>query len=412
MAARTEYDVAIVGASLSGCTAAILLGRAGARVALVEKSPDPKAFKRICSHFIQASAVPTIERIGLYEPILEAGGLRSRFHSRTPWGWVEPTQKREAYCLNLRRSLLDPMLREAAGAEPNVDLMLGQGAERLLRDGEAFGGVAVRDREGSEREIRARLVVGADGRDSRVAELAEVKEQTLPHNRLAYGGYFEGPKPRFWPDGAVWLLDPDMAAAFPTDGGQVFYIAMTHKDRAPEFKADPERALVEHVAGVPEPPPIRENRCVAPVIGKIEMPNRIRGPIAPGLALIGDAALATDPIFGVGCGFAFQSGEWLADSVSPALQGVESMDNCLRRYRKRHRRQLGMHARLIHDYSTGRKFDPIERAMMRTAVHDPQAAALFEAVGTRRKTPRQLLLPMARRIALANARRLSLGART
>jgi menaquinone-9 beta-reductase len=407
MAAKAgDYDVAIIGASLSGCTAAILLSRAGAKVALIEKRPDPGAYKRVCSHFIQASAVPTIERLGLYEPILEAGGLRSRFHSRTPWGWVEPTEKREAYCLNLRRSLLDPMLREAAAEQPGVELMLGQSAERLIRDGGAFGGVVVRDREGNEREIGARLAVGADGRDSRTAELAEVKEKTQPHNRLAYGGYFEGPKPKFWPDGAVWLLDPDMAAAFPTDGNQVFYIAMTHKDRAPEFKADPERALVEHVAGVPEPPPIRESRCVAPVIGKIEMPNRIRGPVAPGLALIGDAALATDPIFGVGCGFAFQSGEWLADSVSPALREIESLENGLRRYRKRHRHQLGMHARLIHDYSTGRKFDLAERMMISTAVHDPAAAALFEAMGTRRTTPPRLLVPMARRVVATQARRL------
>jgi len=401
-----EYDVAIVGASLAGCTAAILLGRAGARVALIEKRPDPGAFKRVCSHFIQASAVPTIERLGLYEPILDAGGVRSRFHSRTPWGWIEPTEKRSAYCLNLRRELLDPMLRDAAAAQANVELLLGQSAERLLRDGDTFGGVAVQDREGDEREIRAPLLVGADGRDSRVAELAEVKEKTLPHNRLAYGGYFEGPKPRFWPDGAVWLLDPDMAAAFPTDGGQVFYIAMTHKDRAPEFKADPERALVEHVASVPEPPPIRQSRVAGPVIGKIEMPNRIRGPVAPGLALIGDAALATDPLFGVGCGFAFQSGEWLADSVSPALRGVDSLDNGLRRYRKRHRRQLGMHARLIHDYATGRKFDRVERLMISTAVRDPKAAAVFETMGTRRTTPPQALLPMARRVVATQARRL------
>jgi len=407
MAAKAEFDVAIVGASLSGCTAAILLGRAGARVALIEKSPDPRAYKRVCSHFIQASAVPTIERLGLYEPILAAGGLRSRFHSRTPWGWIEPTEAPGAYCLNLRRSLLDPMLREAAAAQPNVELMLGQSAERLIRDGEAFGGVTVRDRDGNEREIVARLVVGADGRDSRVAELAEVKEKTLPHNRLAYGGYFEGPKPRFWPDGAVWLLDPDMAAAFPTDGDQTFYIAMTHKDRAPEFKADPERALVEHVAAVPEPPPIRESRCVAPVIGKVEMPNRIRGPVAPGLALIGDAALATDPIFGVGCGFAFQSGEWLADSVSPALRGIDSLENGLRRYRKHHRRRLGMHARLIHDYSPGRKFDFSERLMISTAIRDRKAAALFEALGTRRARPQDVLAPMAARIVAVNARRLA-----
>jgi flavin-dependent dehydrogenase len=411
MAAEAEYDAAIVGASLSGCTTAILLSRAGAKVALIEKSPDPKAFKRVCSHFIQASAVPTIERLGLYKPILEAGGLRSRFHSRTPWGWVEPTERREAYCLNLRRSLLDPMLREAAAAEPGVELMLGQSAERLIRDAGGFAGVEVRDREGNRREIRARFVVGADGRDSRVAALAQVKEKTLPHNRLAYGGYFEGPKPRFWPDGAVWLMDPDMAAAFPTDGGQVFYIAMTHKDRAHEFKADPERALVEHVAAVPEPPPIRESRCVGPVIGKVEMPNRIRGPIAPALALVGDAALATDPIFGVGCGFAFQSGEWLADSVASALSGNESLEKGLRRYRRHHRRRLGMHARLIHDYSTGRKFDRVERLMATAAVRDPKAAALFEQMGTRRATPQQLLAPMAMRIAAVNARRLAGQAR-
>src|SRR5215218_9163048 len=171
MTAKAEHDVAIVGASLSGCTAAILLSRAGAKVALIEKRPDPQAFKRVCSHFIQASAVPTIERLGLYEPILEAGGLRSRFHSRTPWGWIEPTERREAYCLNLRRELLDPMLREHAASQPEVELMLGQGADRLLRDGDACGGVVGRNRNGDESEIRARLVVGADGRDSRIAEV-------------------------------------------------------------------------------------------------------------------------------------------------------------------------------------------------------------------------------------------------
>jgi 2-polyprenyl-6-methoxyphenol hydroxylase-like FAD-dependent oxidoreductase len=407
MAAKAAgYDVAIVGASLSGCTAAILLSRAGARVALIEKRPDPAAFKRICSHFIQASAVPTIERLGLYEPILAAGGLRSRFHSWTPWGWIEPTEERSAYGLNLRRELLDPMLRRMAADQPGVELMLGRKAERLLRDGNRCCGVAVSDREGSEREIEADLTVGADGRDSTVAEMAAVRDKTLPHNRLAYGGYFEGPKPRFWPDGTLWLLDPDMAAAFPTDGGLVFYIAMVNKNRAPEFKEDAVRALVDHVAGVPEPPPIRESRAVRPAIGKIEMPNRIRGPVAPGLALIGDAALATDPIFGVGCGFAFQSGEWLADSVSPALRDLKSLENGLRRYRKRHRRQLGMHARLIHDYSTSRKFDLPERLMMATAARDPQAAALFEAIGTRRRRPQELLAPMIGRIVAANARRL------
>src|ERR1700712_1799329 len=84
----SDYDAVIVGGSLAGCTAAIMLGRAGQRVALVEKSPDPAAYKRMCSHFIQASGVPTIERLGLLEPIVDAGGVRSRIRAWTQWGWI------------------------------------------------------------------------------------------------------------------------------------------------------------------------------------------------------------------------------------------------------------------------------------------------------------------------------------
>lgn len=406
MAARAEYDVAIVGASLSGCTAAILLGRAGAKVALIEKSPDHAAYKRLCSHFIQASAAPTLERLGLMEPILAAGGQRGRGLLWTRWGWIEPTKGPTAYGVNLRREVLDPLVRTVAARTPGVELMLGKTAVRLLRDDSGFAGVAIRDPDGEVLEIPSPLTIGADGRDSPVATMAEVGERTRPHGRFAYGAYFEGPMPDFAPDAGLWMMDPQIAAAFPTDDGLVLYVAMPTKDHLPRFKEDIEGAMVEWVGSIPDAPPIRQARRVGPIIGKLDMTNRIREPVAPGLALIGDAALAADPLFGVGCGWAFQSGEWLADSVSPALQGVESLDNCLRRYRKRHRRQLGMHARLIHDYSTGRKFYPTERAIMRTAVHDPQAAALFEAVGTRRTTPPRLLVPMAKRVAIANVRRL------
>ncbi|HEX6782890.1 MAG TPA: NAD(P)/FAD-dependent oxidoreductase [Solirubrobacterales bacterium] len=406
MAARADFDVAIVGASLSGCTAAILLGRAGARVALIEKNPDPAAYKRLCSHFIQASAVPALERLGLIEPILAAGGQRVRGRVWTRWGWIEPTERPTAYGVNLRREVLDPVVRAAAAAAPGVELLLGRSAVRLLRDDDRIAGVAVRAPDGAEEEIPARLTVGADGRDSPVAALAELRERTSPNGRFAYGAYFEGPLPDFAPDAGLWMMDPQVAAAFPTDNGLVLYVAMPTKDHLPKFKEDNEGALVEWVSNIPEAPPIRESRRVGPIIGKLDMTNRIRGPVAPGLALVGDAALAADPLFGVGCGWALQSGEWLADSVSPALRGIESLENGLRRYRKRHRRQLGMHARLIHDYSNGRKFDPVERLMISTAVRDPKTAALFEAIGTRRKTPAQMFLPMARRIAAANARRL------
>ncbi|MFP5388970.1 MAG: NAD(P)/FAD-dependent oxidoreductase [Thermoleophilia bacterium] len=394
----------IVGASLAGCTTAIALGRTGASVALVEKRPDPAAFKRMCSHFIQASAVPALDRLGLLEPIMEAGGMRTSMRAWTPWGWIEapPSTAREA--VNLRREVLDPLAREAAARTPGVELMLGQAADRLLRAGDAVRGVVVHDAAGTEKELRAQLVVGADGRDSRIAELAAVKTKTSRHGRFAYGAYFDGPPST--PNGAssIWMLDPDWAAAFPTDSGLTFYAAMPTKERLPEFRRDPEGALVSFVGNVPEAPPIRVSRLASPVLGKIEMPNKVRVPVAPGLALVGDAAMAVDPLFGVGCGWAFQSGEWLAESVAPALAGEEPLHVGLGRYRRQHRRALRGHASLINEYASGRKMNPGERLIFSAAARDPRLAERFEAFGTRSIGPARFFATAIPRSIAVNAR--------
>lgn len=407
---RSDYDAVIVGASLAGCATAIALGRGGASVALVEKQPDPAAFKRMCSHFIQASAVPALERLDLLEPIIEAGGVRSRMRAWTPWGWIEapPSKAREA--VNLRRELLDPMLRETAASTPGVELMPGRTADRLVREGETVHGVVVRDRDGEETSLRAQLVVGADGRDSRIAELAAVKTKVSAHGRFAYGGYFDGPPASADGASSLWMLDPNWAAAFPTDSGLIFYAAMPTKDRLPEFRQDPEGALVSFVGDIPDAPPIRASRLVSPVLGKIEMPNKVRVPVAPGLALVGDAAMAVDPLFGVGCGWAFQSAEWLAESVAPALRGEQSLQAGLTRYRRRHRRGLGGHAGIINDYASGRRMNPGERLIFSSAARDPKLAMAFEAFGTRSIGPARFFATAMPRAIAVNARH-ALGAR-
>jgi 2-polyprenyl-6-methoxyphenol hydroxylase-like FAD-dependent oxidoreductase len=296
------------------------------------------------------------------------------------------------------------LVREITAAEPGVDLALGCTAQRLLREDGAFQGVVVRDRNGSEAELRGRLVVGADGRASGIAELAGLPSKTLPHERIAYGAYFEGRLPANAPDATLWFLDPDVAVANPTDDGLVFYGALPTKARMAEFKRDPEAALVSYIAALPEAPPIHESTQVGPVIGKVDMPNRMRGPIGPGLALVGDAALATDPVFGVGCGWAFQSSEWLAESIAPALRGEEALDRGLSRYRRRHRRELRSHTFVIHDFATGRRLNLIERLLMRGAAHDPEVAARFKAFGSRQPKTGRALAAVTPRILVVNAR--------
>jgi 2-polyprenyl-6-methoxyphenol hydroxylase-like FAD-dependent oxidoreductase len=384
-----EYDAAIVGASLAGCTTAILLARAGARVALIEQRPDPAAFKRICTHYIQSSAVPTLERLGMLEPMMQAGALRGRPRLWTRWGWIEsPAQSAVPSGINLRRERLDPMIRQMAAQTPGVELMLGRTVKELLREGGAVRGVQARDPQGDTLTLRARLVVGADGRDSRVAKLAQVKRRTKRHGRIAYGGYFEGPRPATYPDPALWLLDPDMAAAFPTDSELIFYAVMPRKERLPEFRADPEAALKALVGGVPQAPPILASRLVGEITGKVDMTTVTHTPTAPGLALAGDAAGALDPLWGIGCGFALQTGEWLADSVAAALLGAESLEQGLERYRRRHARGLRGHTLTITDYSSGRKLSPPERMLFSAvAMGDERLARTFEAFGSRNVGP-------------------------
>src|ERR1700736_6614591 len=123
--AGEDYDAVVAGASLAGCATAIMLARGGARVALVEQRPDPAAYKKICSHYIQSSAVGTLERLGLLEPMISAGAVRSRVRLRTPWGWIDPPSAPLVPSgVNLRRERLDPLIREAAANTPGVELFL------------------------------------------------------------------------------------------------------------------------------------------------------------------------------------------------------------------------------------------------------------------------------------------------
>src|SRR4051794_39728698 len=184
--AAEEFDVAVVGASVAGCTAARLFAQAGARVALIERREDPQAYKVTCTHAILPPAARAIDRLGLATPLLERGALRTGAEAWTPYsGWLRLPDHLDRGGGGTRRTL-DPLLRDLAAQTPGVELLGGWSASRVLADGARPAGVEVEDRNRRRRKIRARLVVGADGRGSDVARLAGVRGRVRPHNRFFY----------------------------------------------------------------------------------------------------------------------------------------------------------------------------------------------------------------------------------
>jgi flavin-dependent dehydrogenase len=392
-----DYDVAIVGGSLAGSAAATLYGRAGLRVAVIEKQPDPRAYKTTCNHFIVASAVPSLERLGLIDTIEAAGGVRNSIDVWSRYGWVRPEPPSDyphpATGYNITRQRLDPMVRELAAGTAGVDLMLGRTATGLEWGRGRVSGVHVRDRLGAERTISARLVVAADGRYSKLAEMAGIKTRTRPHERFYYWAYFRGVELDTTASSQMWFREPDMAYTFRNEDGLTVLTVLPAKHRLPEFKADLEGSFMRSFEGLPRGPRLDGAERVSKIMGKLDLTNLRRRPAAKGMALVGDAALASDPLWGIGCGWALQSAEWLVDATAEPLRRGADPAPGLRRYRRTHRRRLAGHDFFICDYSRLRGFNPAEKLVFAAAVHDPGTALHFHAFGTRSIGPARFLAP-------------------
>jgi 2-polyprenyl-6-methoxyphenol hydroxylase-like FAD-dependent oxidoreductase len=387
-----DFDVVIVGASIAGCSAATLYARRGLKVGLLERRPDMDAYKVVCSHYIQACATPMLQRHGFGDAIEAEGGVRNRAHLWTRYGWIRP-QGVAAQGYTLRRERLDPMLRRIAADTPGVELMLGHTASDVTwRDGRVTG-VEVAERDGTRRTIRARLVVAADGRDTKVARMARVPGRILPHGRFVYWAYVRGLPRR--EDGAAtaWFLDPDIALINPCDDDLTCVITSPVKSRLPEFKRDLESAWLRFVEELPDGPPIREVERVTRFVGKIDTPNVQRPAAKNGVAFIGDAALASDPVWAIGCGWAFESSEWLTDATADLLADGRDVEPGLDRYRRRHRSELTAHHLIRSYYATGRPFNTAERIMYAAAARDEKLADQVHEFVTREGPVRRFVGP-------------------
>jgi FAD binding domain len=186
-----EYDVVVVGGRCAGSPLTTLLARGGLSVALVEQATFPR--DTLSTHVFQAEALAFLNRLGVLSdvratraPIVNHVDIRQEgFRARVP----VPQQPGDVGGLmSVRRLLLDPILAEAAAAA-GAEVLMGAKMTALARDRDRVTGVRV-VHEGSEQTLQARLVVGADGRNSTVARLTGSRKYNLTPNERGKGDSF------------------------------------------------------------------------------------------------------------------------------------------------------------------------------------------------------------------------------
>ena len=313
-----RFDVLIIGAGPAGSIAALVLARAGASVALVDKATFPR--DKACGDLVGPRGLQILDDLDVSVPgglsvgdMVVVGPTGRRVRLPCAAGLTYPD-----HAVAVPRAAFDDALRNAAiaaGAEP-VD---GHAVDAL--DG-AYGidGFAL----GNGLQLRADTTIGADGATSRVADVAGLVDRTRVMWGFAIRSYLDHPvevphivlwEPRRWRalPGYGWLFPgPDGRANVGLGIGTLTdRTAATSAVRLlPAFLRDLERLglLVASPASTISPPAARLGGWL-----KMGMVGTI--PAAGRVLLVGDAAGLVNPLQGEGISQAMSSGRAAAEAI-------------------------------------------------------------------------------------------------
>jgi len=320
-----RYDVIVVGARVAGAATAHLLARHGLRVLLLDRG-SPGA-DTLSTHALMRGGVLQLHRWGLLDRVVAAGTppvrqVTFRYAGETVPITIKPSPGVDALYAP-RRTVLDPILVDAA-AEAGADVRFGVAVIDVERDARgAVTGVVGRARDGAAFRAEARLVVGADGVRSTIADRvgAPVERSGTGASATTYG---------YWPDlgvdGYEWNFRPDAASGvIPTNGGLACVFASATPRRigrgglAPLLRilAASDAGLAARLAAA-APPPIRTFTGLR---------GYVRRPWGPGWALVGDAGYFKDPLSSHGLTDALRDAELLARAIVASLvDGVDERE--------------------------------------------------------------------------------------
>jgi 2-polyprenyl-6-methoxyphenol hydroxylase-like FAD-dependent oxidoreductase len=351
-----SYDLICVGGGLGGAALARSMAERGARVLVLER--ETRFRDRVRGEYLECWGVAEARALGLDAAL---AGARA---NPTPYldTYIGPTRV-------TRRDFSDPndgcapplCVSHPALQEAVLGAAAAAGAE--VRRGAAVTEVtpgatpSVRFRaDGASSAADARLVVGADGRDSKLRGWLGFRESRDPERLCLAGLLLEGYD---GPDDAsalFWNLEAaEESLVFPQGKGVLrAYMAyrsdtgvrrFSGKERIPDFL----RAF--HAAGVPEAWLARA-RAAGPLAAFEGADSRVDQPIREGVALIGDAAACSDPVWGCGMSLTFRDARALRD----ALVSSPDWDAAIHAYADEHDRYYAR-LRTVEDWLTQVQFD-------------------------------------------------------
>ncbi len=345
-------NIAMIGGGMAGLLAALVLARDGHKVTVYERDdtelPETadEAFdhwnRRGAAHARQSHALLARLRRFLRErapdvldALLEQGATELSIERILPPDITDRVPRpgdEELVILCCRRLTIEWVLRRAVADEPGIRWRGGTAVAGLLADGGEVGGL----RLGDGTEVTADLTVVAGGRNSPVLDwIAELGGAVQPGEEQSEAGIVylsrfyrlrEGKElPVLTKTGASGDLGYLAFAGFYGDN-QTFSITfgIPTGDRALLALRD-ESAWEAAIRTLVPLEPWTEDGLADPISGVESMArleNRIRRfvvdgePVAPGLVVIGDAAVSTNPWYGKGCSSAGIAAEALSGAVA------------------------------------------------------------------------------------------------
>ena len=315
------FDAAIIGAGPAGSSAAISLAREGYSVVLLDKEQFPR--EKLCGDFLNPVSWPLLRELEVDNELLACSHERVatfRFTAVTGEQTEVPlpaVNGATAFGLGLRRFDLDHVLLQKAKGL-GVTVLDGCRLKELKR--ESSGWRAKADTGEVAKELKARVLIGADGRYSWVAhQLGLAEPQTRRGRSVGFQLRLRGLSRS---NGRVEIhLFPGGYAGVVGVGGNTLNLCLAvEKDRFQHYRSLG-RLLESNLSVNPYLQSIlRQSEPVGAAHSVYPVYFPPRRSYSHRVLLVGDAARVNEPVSGEGIYFALKSGQFAAGAIDRAFR--------------------------------------------------------------------------------------------